>query len=294
MGRVTKWIGVGLAALFGIVVLLVAVVYGVSNRRMSQTYVVDNRPLSIPTDSASIARGHHFVQAIARCAACHGDDLAGKVVFDDGAMGRLYSANLTRGKGGIGGVFQDSDYVRAITHGVARNGHPLIFMPSDAFYHMSDSDLASTIAYLKTIPAVDAAIPAKQIGLVARALYLTVGFPLIPAENIPKRGPRPAAVKVGDTQQYGRYLATVGGCMSCHRQDLSGGIPMASKLVSANITPAGIGQWTEADFRKAMRTGIRPDGRVLSAVMPWPYTRFMTEDEIHALWLYVYSVPAKK
>lgn len=34
--------------------------------------------------------------------------------------------------------------------------------------------------------------------------------------------------------------------------------------------------------------------RMLSAVMPWPYTRFMTDEEIHAVWLYVQSVPSKK
>lgn len=294
MGRVTKWLGVALAGLAGLLILLVAIVYGLSNRRMGKTYAVSDPPPAIPTDSASIAKGQHFVQAIAKCATCHGDDLAGKVVFDNGAMGTLYSANLTRGKGGIASVYTDSDYVRAIRHGVAMSGHPLIFMPADAFYPMNDDDLANTIAYLKTLPAVNATIPAKRIGPVARALYLTLGFPLIPAEHVPRGGPRPPAVAVGPTQQYGHYLATIGGCISCHGQDLAGGIPVGNNVVSANITPAGIGKWTEADFRKALRSGIRPDGRILSAVMPWPYTRFMTDDEIHAVWLYVQSVPSKK
>ena len=50
-------------------------------------------------------------------------------------MGRIYSANLTRGKGGIGSSYTDADYVRAIRHGVGRNGRPLLTMPTDALYY---------------------------------------------------------------------------------------------------------------------------------------------------------------
>jgi hypothetical protein len=62
----------------------------------------------------------------------------------------------------------------------------------------------------------------------------------------------------------------------------------------ANLTPAGIGKWSEADFMKALRTGVRPDGRILSAVMPWPYTKFLTDDEIRAMWMYLQSLPPRQ
>ena len=45
---------------------------------------------------------------------------------------------------------------------------------------------------------------------------------------------------------------------------------------------------------KAIRTGVRPDGRVLSAAMPWPYAKNMTDDELRATWMYIHSLPAKK
>lgn len=291
MKRAIKWMGIALAGLAGLLILAVVVVYAISARRMAKVYTFNDPPLIVPTDAAAIAKGQHFVQAIGKCAFCHGDNFAGKVVFDDNIMGRLYSANLTRGKGGIGGSFTDSDYVRAIRHGVGTNGRPLLFMPSDAFYYMNDGDLANTIAYMKTIPAVDGVVPAKRVGPLARVLYLRTAFPLVPAERTPQHGPRPRVVAPGPTREYGEYLAATGGCKSCHLQDLSGGVPVAKNLLSANLTPTGIGKWTEADFRKALRDGIRPDGRVLSAVMPWPNTRFMTDDEIHSLWLYVHSVP---
>jgi len=287
-----KWIGVGLAGLVGVVILAIAVVYGVTSRRISKVYTFNDPPLAVPTDSASIARGQHFVKAIGKCAACHGDNLAGRVVFDNQAIGRLYAANLTGGTGGIGN-YTDADYVRALRHGVGRNGRPLLMMPTDAFYYINDEDLANSIAYLKTIPAVDAVIPAKRVGPVARVLFLTTDFPLVEVESVPTSGPRPKAVPREATRQYGDYLATTGSCKSCHLADLSGGAPIGENVVSSNLTPTGIGKWTEADFKKSLREGIRPDGKALSAAMPWPYTRFMSDDEIHALWLYIRSVPAR-
>ena len=166
-------------------------------------------------------------------------------------------------------------------------------MPTDAFYYINDEDLANSIAYLKTIPAVDADIPPKRIGPLARALFLMTDFPLVQAAKVPLGGPRPPKIPAGPTREYGDYLAITGSCKSCHLQDLSGGVPIAKNLLSANLTPKAIGNWTEADFRKSLREGVRPGGRILSAVMPWPYTRLMTDDEIHALWLYVHSVPPK-
>lgn len=294
MARVTKWIGVGVAGLVGLIIIAIAIVYAVSSRRIAKVYTFDDQALVIPTDPASIAKGHHFVQAIAKCATCHGDDLAGKVFVDDAMMGRIYAANLTRGKGGIPASYTDADYVRAIRHGVGRDGRPLLAMPTDAFYYINDDDLANSIAYLKTLPAIDAEIPTRRVGPMARALYLLTDFPLVQAEEVPQSGPRPASTPVGATREYGDYLATTGSCKSCHLQDLSGGVPIARNLLSANLTPTAIGNWNETDFRKALRDGVRPGGRVLSAVMPWPYTRFMTDDEIHALWLYIHSVPPKQ
>jgi hypothetical protein len=66
------------------------------------------------------------------------------------------------------------------------------------------------------------------------------------------------------------------------------GLPPAS-----NLTPAGIGAWTEADFVRALREGKRPDGSPLNEFMPWKVFRGMTDAEYHALWLYLRSVPPK-
>jgi mono/diheme cytochrome c family protein len=293
MKRVLKWIGLMAAGVLVIIAIGLTFVYAVSSRAMSKQYAVNTPPLEIPADSGSIERGRHLAIAVNQCVNCHGDNLAGKVFVDNAVMGRIYSANLTRGKGGIGSTYLDTDYVRAIRHGVGRDGRPLLAMPADAFFHMSDADLASVIAYLKTIPAVDAVVPAKRVGPLARALYVGTDFPLIPSEGVPHDAPRPTAVAQGVTREYGSYLATIGGCKSCHLPDLNGGVPVEGNVVTANLTPTGLGKWTQADFVKAMRQGTRPDGRVLSAAMPWPYMRHMTDDELAALWVYLRSLPPK-
>lgn len=293
MNRVTKWLGRGLVALIGLLVAGIVVIYALSSRRMNKVYAVSEAPLAIPTDSLSIAKGRHFVQAVGKCANCHGDDYAGKVINDDVLIGRVYSANLTRGSGGVGAYFTDADYVRAIRHGIKKDGRPMLFMPADAYYYINDEDLANSIAYLKTLPPVEAVLPPARIGPLARALFLMTNFPLIPSERVPHGAPRPAKVAAGPTREYGEYLVASGACRSCHVQDLSGGVPIAKDLLSANITPAAIGKWTEADFHKVLTTGIRPDGRMISAVMPWPYTRFLSDEEIEAMWLYIHSLPPK-
>ncbi|HEX2723439.1 MAG TPA: c-type cytochrome, partial [Gemmatimonadaceae bacterium] len=248
----------------------------------------------IPTDPAAVARGKHLTEAVGKCQACHGDDYAGKTVFDAPVFLNLTSSNLTSGRGGIGKGYTDEDWVRSIRYGVDRTGKSLLFMPSEAFTHFNDADLGAIIAYLKTLPAADMKVPPKKsVGPIGRMVYLVSDFPLLPATLI-DRTHRTAPIAEGVTREYGEYLTKAGGCTSCHGASLSGGGKIDG-VVAANLTPAGaVGKWTEADFMRAIRTGQRPDGRVISAVMPWPYMKGLTDDELRAMWLYIHSVPAKK
>jgi len=293
MKRLLKWIGYIIGGLVGLVVLAVALVYVISSSRMSRIYATQVEAVAIPTDSATIDRGHHLVVAVGKCTDCHGDKLAGKLVADDPAFARLWRANLTRGKGGVGTTFSDADYVRSIRYGVKPDGKPIIFMPSDAYTHFTDADLGAIIAYVKSVPPVDQVTSAPQIGPIMRMLSVTVReFPLVTAEMIKRGDPHPVTVPVGVTKEYGDYLVTTGGCKGCHNLNLSGGVKIQG-VPSANLTPAGIGGWTEADFVKGLRTGVRPDGRILSAVMPWLYTKNLTNGELQAMWMYIHNVPAR-
>lgn len=164
-------------------------------------------------------------------------------------------------------------------------------MPSEAFTYFTDADLGAIIAYIRRVPPVDQTHPSPAIGPIARAISIMGDFLLVPAEKIKRGRPRSPDVPIGVTKEYGDYLVTTGGCKGCHSPNLSGGAKIRD-VPAANLTPAGIGKWTEADFVKALRAGVRPDGRILSAVMPWPKTKNLTDDEIRAMWIYLRTLPA--
>lgn len=94
----------------------------------------------------------------------------------------------------------------------------------------------------------------------------------------------------------GEYLARAGDCTACHSiadgKEFGGGLAIASPMgviYSTNITPdpeAGIGKYTEQEFADAVRKGIRRDGKHLYPAMPYPDYRGITDEDIHALYVY--------
>jgi alcohol dehydrogenase (quinone), cytochrome c subunit len=61
---------------------------------------------------------------------------------------------------------------------------------------------------------------------------------------------------------------------------------------SPNITPheTAVGKWTEEEFIRAVTQGIRPDGTTLSSDMPYETFGLYTEEELHAIWMYLQTV----
>lgn len=292
MKKILKWTGYIVAGLLILVVLAVGTVYAITSPRLNKSYPTQVNAVAIPSDPASIERGRHLVRAVAKCGDCHGDNLSGGSVMDAAVFAKLTAPNLTSGKGGIGSTYTDADWIRAIRYGVRRDGKPLIFMPSEAFQHFSDSDLGAIIAFLKTVPPADMTVPpARSVGPIARMIYLVGGFPLIPAELVDRTKHRVAQVAAGPTLEYGKYLAQTGGCMGCHLPTLAGGGDI-NGVKSTNLTPGGpLKSWTEADFFNAIRKGTRPDGTKISEVMPWKSMSTLTDDELRAMWLFLRSVP---
>lgn len=284
-------IGLVLAGLVVLVLILVATLYGLSSSRLSERLAITPTPLTIPTDSATLARGQHFAGPIGKCTDCHGPDLSGQVM-DMGPMGQLTASNLTTGRGGLSG-WTEADFVRAIRHGVRPDSSLLVFMPSGIYHELTDPDLAAIIAYVRSVPPVDHELPPSKVGPIGRLLTVTQTAKLLPAKGIDHAAPFSAPVTPGPTAEYGKYLATVGGCTYCHRADLSGGIvegPPGSP-VSADLRPGGpTARWTEADFATVLRTGKRPDGSDLNPIMPWRLAGQMTDEEISAVWAFMRRV----
>lgn len=99
----------------------------------------------------------------------------------------------------------------------------------------------------------------------------------------------------------GQYLARAAGCVGCHTAP--GAAPFAGgrlletpfgKFYGPNITPhreMGLGKWSEADFRRAVRLGERPDGAHYYPAFPYPSFTGMTDGDVRDLWTYLRSLP---
>ena len=202
MKKFLKWLAIVLGTLLGVIIIALAVFYVKGNAMIKRpnTFVTENIP--IPTEAVSIERGRHFVRAI--CADCHQDDLAGKILLD-APFAKIYTANLTPGKGGAGSDFTDPDWVRAIRHGVDDKGRNLVVMPSLLFWNFNDQDLGEIIAYLKSLPPVDSEHPDPQINPLGKIMFGAglFGPAIIPADVI-AHSQRPPVVPVGVNPQYGK------------------------------------------------------------------------------------------
>jgi cytochrome c553 len=279
----------------GIAVLLFVgytAAFTVSDRKLSTQYEVSLTTVSVPEDETAIAWGGHLVNAVTGCTDCHGPDLGGTVMGDD-AVAVMVAPNLTAGAGGIGGEFTTADWVRAIRHGVRRDGSSLLIMPSYAYAHLSDRDLGAMVGYLKRLPPVDNELPAFKLRPLGRALVAAGAFDEeFVAGKMPSRADY-ADVEAGVSIEYGAYLAAISGCTSCHRPDLTGGpAGPPDAPPAADISPVALADWDRQDFFRAMRDGRRPDGSEISEFMPWRAMGGMTDDELNAIWMYIQSVEA--
>ena len=112
-----------------------------------------------------------------------------------------------------------------------------------------------------------------------------------------------AADAADDPVARGEYLTRAGGCFSCHTDAAHGGAPLAGgralatpfgTFYSPNITPdrdTGIGAWTAADFARALRQGVRPDGANYFPVFPYPSFTKITDDDARAIYAYLMARP---
>lgn len=100
----------------------------------------------------------------------------------------------------------------------------------------------------------------------------------------------------------GEYLARVGNCMACHTTPggaaFAGGRGIETPfgvVHSSNLTPDkahGIGQWSSAEFWRAMHHGRSRDGRLLYPAFPYPNYTQVTREDSDAIYAYLQNQPA--
>ena len=111
----------------------------------------------------------------------------------------------------------------------------------------------------------------------------------------------PAGEAAFDTEllRKGEALAGIGACAVCHTaesgQQFAGGLGLQTPfgvVYATNITPdvaTGIGDWSEAAFRRAMREGVDRRGRHLYPAFPYDHFTRATDDDIRAIYAYLMS-----
>lgn len=96
--------------------------------------------------------------------------------------------------------------------------------------------------------------------------------------------------------QRGEYVARQADCVACHStpksKPFAGGLEMATPLgaiYATNITPdrgSGIGDYSLAEFDRALRHGVARDGHRLYPAMPYPSYAKMSDEDVSALYAY--------
>ena len=251
----------------------------------------------------SVARGDYLVTGPAGCGNCHtplgpqgfvaGAELSGRLV-ESNAMFTAIAPNITP-SGAIAG-WSDAELARAIREGIRPDG-TLIGppMPFAMYRGLSDDDLMSMVAYLRTVPAVENDPGASVYHIPLPPAY---GPPVVSVPSVPQE------VSIA----YGAYLAgPVAHCLECHTPmgpqgplldtDLGrGGFefhgPFGTSIAS-NITPHadGIAGRSDAELAAMITQGVRPDGTPMLPPMPYPFLARMTEEDVQAVILYLRSLP---
>ena len=257
---------------------------------------------------ALIARGQYLTQA-ADCAACHtvpgGKAFAGGYPFKL-PFGTMYSSNITADPAtGIGG-WSDDDFVRALHHGVAKNGQHLYpAFPYTSYTLLSRDDAVAIKAYLFSLPVVRAPqkpnnfpVPFNQRW--GMMFWNAVFLKDHRFESKPELSPR---------ENRGAYLATaLGHCAECHTpRNIAFGLKSGQEFAGAvlqgwhayNITSDkrfGVGAWTDQDLAAYLNTGHADGHGSASGPMAEAVEnslQYLTPQDTAALVAYLRKVPAR-
>lgn len=141
-----------------------------------------------------------------------------------------------------------------------------------------------------------AALAVAVVGaLAAGAVFLGLFERSVVAKEIEQ--PLPAE-QMAALARRGAYVAVAADCYACHvvkgGAPWAGGLPFETPLgtiFSTNISPDkeyGIGNWTRAEFHRAVRDGVGKHGHLYPA-MPYASYRKLTADDVDAVYAFLMS-----
>jgi len=264
---------------------------------------------------ARLERGRYMVNAVYGCLGCHSERdekapgmpplasrLGAGAVINEGndLPGNLVAPNLTPDKESGAGNWTDDMLARAIREGIGHDGRTLFpLMPYQNYREMPDEDLASVIAYLRTLAPVKNSLPKSEIIFPVKYLIRSTPEPIVAPVPQPD---------LSDPVKRGAFLVRMASCADCHTPQekgqvkpgmyLAGGLLFKTHeatVMAANITQdaSGISYYNEELFLQAMRTG-KVKARSLSPLMPWGIYGGMTDEDLKAIFVYLRTVKPVK
>lgn len=266
------------------------------------------------TGSAAFAetpleRGSYLVNTIMTCGNCHspkgppqaiaGKDFSGGLSWDEPPF-KVTAPNITQDKETGIGNWTAAQIKTLLRTGIQPNGvHIAMVMPTGFYHIMTEHDIDAVVAYVRTFKPVS--------NKVADPIYK---MPQV--EEIFPGGEKPyTEAMLTDKVKKGFYLATIGHCMECHTPFGERGRDFTNRLGaggaefpgpwgmvhSRNITSSktkGLGDWTDAEIKRAITQGIRKDGTKLTGPMGFPLYAKMTDADLDAVIAWLRTVPPKE
>ncbi len=260
------------------------------NRMQTTQFTRPEFAISEEVAKADVELGKRIFHVRAGCVDCHGANLAGAKIVENGPLGVIYGANISSS---ALKSWTDEEIAAAIRYGIHKEGRSLRFMPSFDYFGLSLSDTAALIAYLRSTEPVNTPSGPVKFGPVAKIMTPLGKMPVVlPAHVIDMSKGFGEKPEEGPTVEFGRYL--VNSCTGCHGAELRGG-PIPGGDPAWPIAPsARLGAnpiWTEVSFREMLRSGISPISREkIKPPMPIELLKQMNETETTAMWLYLSSL----
>ena len=246
------------------------------------------------------------------CASCHAtpnqDDktkLGGGLSLKS-PFGTFYPPNISPDRNdGIGG-WSEADFVTAMWKGTSPDGsHYYPAFPYTSYQRMRLEDVRDLFAYLKTLPEVQGKVRDHDLPLHFKFRRMLGGwkFLFLDGEQF-----RPDPSKSAEWNR-GAYLVNgLGHCAECHSpRNRLGGIVARERFAGGpdpeggdgsvpNITPAGIGDYSQRDIERILETGDMPNGDSVGGLMAAVVanTSKLSADDRAAIALYLKSLPPVK
>jgi mono/diheme cytochrome c family protein len=247
-------------------------------------------------------RGEYLSKA-GGCLGCHTEEKEKATPYAGGRalktpFGTFYGPNITpHPQAGIG-RWSEADFIRALREGRRPDGaHYFPAFPYPSFTFISDADLRDLWAYFRTVAPNGRQSEPHQLGFLYRWRFLVGIWKWL----FFTRGPFVPHAAASGVLNRGRYLTTaLGHCGECHTPRNFLGAPKKSQFlagakdIAPNLTPTRLKNWSDADLRNFLTTGLTAEGDVPAKEMGEVITNTtsqLTQQDLNALIAYLRSVP---